>query len=59
MTTSHAALAPGNALARRYPPDVAPMAGIREVSPACLDALAALLQPGNVVGLVQRGGCAH
>jgi predicted GNAT family acetyltransferase len=51
LTTTHAALALGNALARRYPPDIAPMAGIREVSSACLDALAALMQPGNVVGL--------
>lgn len=52
LTSTHAALALGNALARRYPPDVAPMAGIREVSDACLDALAALMKPDNVVGLV-------
>jgi ribosomal protein S18 acetylase RimI-like enzyme len=51
LTTTHAALALGNELARRYPPDIAPMAGIREVSPACLDALAALMKPGDVVGL--------
>jgi ribosomal protein S18 acetylase RimI-like enzyme len=51
LTTTHAALALGNDLARRYPPDVAPMAGLREVSPACLDALAALMKPGDVVGL--------
>ena len=51
LTSTHAALALGNALARRYPPDVAPMAGIREVSDACLDALAALMKPDNVVGL--------
>ena len=51
LTSTHAALASGNALARRYPPDIAPMAGIRHVSPACLDALAALMKPDNVVGL--------
>jgi len=51
LTSTHAALALGNALARRYPPDIAPMAGIRDVSPACLDALAALMKPDNVVGL--------
>jgi ribosomal protein S18 acetylase RimI-like enzyme len=51
LTSTHAALALGNTFARRYPPDVAPMAGIREVSPACLDALAALMKPDNVVGL--------
>ena len=52
LTSTHAALALGNALARRYPPDIAPMVGIREVSPACLDALAALMRPGDdIVGL--------
>jgi ribosomal protein S18 acetylase RimI-like enzyme len=51
LTSTHAAFALGNALARRYPPDIAPMAGIRELSPACLDALAALMKPDNVVGL--------
>ena len=51
LTSTHAALALGNALARRYPPDIAPMAGIREVSPACLDALVALMKPDDIVGL--------
>jgi ribosomal protein S18 acetylase RimI-like enzyme len=51
LTTTHAAFALGNALARRYPPDIAPMAGIRDVSSACLDALAALMKPDDVVGL--------
>jgi hypothetical protein len=52
LTSTHAALALGNALARRYPPDIAPMVGIREVSAACLDALAALMRPGDdIVGL--------
>ena len=52
LTSTHAALALGDTLARRYPPDVAPMAGIRDVSPACLDALAALMKPDDVVGLL-------
>jgi hypothetical protein len=52
LTSTHSALALGNALARRYPPDIAPMVGIREVSAACLDALAALMRPGDdIVGL--------
>lgn len=55
LTTTHAALALGNDLARRYPPDIAPMAGLREVSPACLEALATLMKPGDVVGLFNAG----
>jgi len=45
LTTSHALFALGNDLARRYPPDVAPMAAVREVSVACLQGLAALMTP--------------
>ena len=51
LTTTHAALALGDAFARRYPPELAPMAGLRDVSPACLEALAALMKPGDIVGL--------
>lgn len=51
LTTTHAGFALGNEWARRYQPDVAPMAALREVSDACLQALAALLKPGEVVGL--------
>lgn len=51
LTTTHTNFALGDGLARRYRPDVAPMAAIREVSGDCLDALTALMAPGDVVGL--------
>lgn len=51
LTTTHARFALGNDLARRYQPDVAPIAAVREVSDACLQALAALMKPGEAVGL--------
>lgn len=51
LTTAHAGFARGNDLARRYSPDVAPMCSVREVSDACLQALAALMAPGDIVGL--------
>jgi hypothetical protein len=51
LTTTQAGFALGNDLARRYPPDIAPMAAIREISQASLQALAALMKPGDVVGL--------
>ena len=51
LTTTHSSFALGNDLARRYPPDMAPIAAIREVSVACLEALTALMKPGDVVGL--------
>jgi GNAT superfamily N-acetyltransferase len=51
LTTTHSDFALGNDLARRYQPDIAPMAAIREVSDTCLRAMAALMSPGEVVGL--------
>jgi predicted GNAT family acetyltransferase len=51
MTTTHANFALGGDLARRYPATIAPMAGVREISNASLNALAALMSPGDVVGL--------
>ena len=51
LTTTHSDFALGNDLARRYQPDIAPMAAIREVSDTCLQAMAALMSPGEVVGL--------
>lgn len=51
LTTTQAGFALGNDLARRYPPDIAPMAAIREIFQASLQALAALMKPGDVVGL--------
>jgi DNA replication protein DnaC len=43
LTTTHSAFALRNDLACRYRPDIAPMAGVREVSEACLEAFAALM----------------
>jgi hypothetical protein len=40
LTTTHSDFALGNDLARRYQPDIAPMAAIREVSDTCLRAMA-------------------
>ena len=51
LTTVHSDFALGNDLARRYPPAIAPMAGLCEVSDEAMDALAALMTPGDVVGL--------
>jgi ribosomal protein S18 acetylase RimI-like enzyme len=51
LTTTHSGFALRNDLACRYQPEIAPMAGVREVSEACLDALAALMAPGDIVGL--------
>jgi ribosomal protein S18 acetylase RimI-like enzyme len=51
LTTSQAAFALGNELARRYRPEIAPMAAVREVSDACLEALVSIMKPGDVVGL--------
>jgi hypothetical protein len=52
LTTTHASFALGNDLARRYPPDISPMAAVRDVSEEpCLQSLTKLLTPGDVVGL--------
>jgi len=51
LTTTHSGFALGNDLARRYPATIAPMAVVREISNASLNALAALMSPGDVVGL--------
>ena len=51
LTTVHSDFALGNDLARRYRPAIAPMAGLCEISDASLNALAALMSPGDVVGL--------
>jgi predicted GNAT family acetyltransferase len=51
LTTTHSAFAVGIDLARRYPPEIAPMAGVREISGSALDALAALMAPADVVGV--------
>jgi predicted GNAT family acetyltransferase len=51
LTTTHAGFSFGNDLARRYRPEFAPMAAMREVSDECRAALSALMQPGDAVGL--------
>jgi GNAT superfamily N-acetyltransferase len=42
LSTEQAQLALGGDLARRYPPDIGPLSGIREPSTACYEALAPL-----------------
>jgi ribosomal protein S18 acetylase RimI-like enzyme len=51
LTTSHAAFARGNDLARRYRPEFSPLSAVREVSAPCLQALSALMQPGEIFGV--------
>jgi ribosomal protein S18 acetylase RimI-like enzyme len=51
LTSSQAAFSVGSDLARRYRPEYSPLSGVREVSARCLQALRALMQPGEAVGL--------
>ena len=51
LTSSHAAFALGNELARRYRPEFSPLSAVREVSAPCLQALSALMQPGEIFGV--------
>jgi len=53
LTTHHASLAEGNALARRFVPDVNLFAAACDDSPAALAALAALVKPEESVFLLQ------
>lgn len=53
LSTAHAPLASGGALARRYPVDVAPFAAARDADAPSLGALAALVAPGERVLIVQ------
>jgi predicted GNAT family acetyltransferase len=53
LTTHHASLSQGNALARRFIPDVNRFASARDDSPAALAALADLVKPDETVFLVQ------
>jgi ribosomal protein S18 acetylase RimI-like enzyme len=55
LTSSHAAFAVGNELVRRYRPEYSPLSALREVSVPCLQALSALMQPGEIVGLFGAG----
>jgi predicted GNAT family acetyltransferase len=51
LTTRQQALAEGGALARRYPPAVAPFADIADISPAGFAALAALMSGSDLAVL--------
>src|ERR1700679_579812 len=51
LTTTHAHLALGNGLARRYPPEIGPLAALREPTPEAWAELAALTPTGDVVVL--------
>jgi predicted GNAT family acetyltransferase len=55
LTTSHAAFARGNDFARRYRPEFSPLSAVREESAPCLQALSALMQPGEMVGVFGAG----
>jgi predicted GNAT family acetyltransferase len=51
LTTRHAALAEGGALARRYPPDIGLFAAMADTSPESFVALGALMRPSDHVVL--------
>ncbi|MGI4746979.1 MAG: GNAT family N-acetyltransferase [Janthinobacterium lividum] len=51
LTTRHQHFAEGAGLARRYPSDIAPFAGMRDLSLASLVDLQKLIQPGKPAGL--------
>jgi ribosomal protein S18 acetylase RimI-like enzyme len=51
LCDAHAHLAIGDARARRYPPAIGPLAGIREPTPDCIAALPTLADPGDVIVL--------
>jgi predicted GNAT family acetyltransferase len=52
LTTEQAHLGRGDALARRYDPDVAPFAALASDTPAAYDALYELLLPGEQVAML-------
>ncbi len=51
LTSTQGALALGGALARRYPPEIAPFADVAEMSPQSFAALGALMSPSDFVVL--------
>lgn len=51
LNTTHAAMAEGDELAKRYPRDVGPLAALREQSPEAYAALGRLLAPGEAAVL--------
>ena len=59
LATEQAGVALGSALARRFPADVIPFAGVPEVGAKSLEALRALLAPGERVLVVSDVELAH
>jgi len=55
LSTSHAALALGSGLARRYPPAIGPLSGLANHSDAAWEDLRALAGPGGIVVLFLPG----
>jgi ribosomal protein S18 acetylase RimI-like enzyme len=53
LTTRHAHLAEGGALARRYPADISPLAGLPARGPANIAALEALVEIGDEAGVFE------
>lgn len=51
LTTTHAAMAEGDELAKRYPRDISPLAALREQSPEAYASLGRLLDPGETAVL--------
>jgi ribosomal protein S18 acetylase RimI-like enzyme len=51
LTTFQAHLAVGGSLAKRYPPDIAPIAGIGTRDPSSIDELCVLVPEGDVLSL--------
>ncbi|RZU39799.1 GNAT family N-acetyltransferase [Edaphobacter modestus] len=49
LTTEHAAIAVGEGLARRYPADVIPFAGVADTGEEAMRALRDLLEPGEAI----------
>ena len=54
LTTGHAHFAVGRTLARRYPTDISPIAGLSAPEPGNISALEALVDPGDDMATVAR-----
>ncbi|HEX4523506.1 MAG TPA: GNAT family N-acetyltransferase [Casimicrobiaceae bacterium] len=54
LTTGHAHFAMGGALARRYPPDISPIAGLAAPEPTNVSALEAIVAVGDDMATVAR-----
>jgi GNAT superfamily N-acetyltransferase len=48
LTTAHSHLALGNQLARAYPPEIGPLGGLTEQSPAAYEDLRAIAEPDSI-----------